>query len=173
MRQERNSVLHQLHRAIITSPEHVPDTVFTFTILDTPLPNTWSFSRSNDPKLKENYWVMPQFSGWSWPKPFIGTLDQALSKIEIIEEEAEWEDKIDQAVWRGTGQFNSVGNIALRPQLLQATKGKPWADVELLKWGTNAVDAENAIGIEDFCKYKYIIYTEVVMLPLLISPRTH
>jgi hypothetical protein len=108
---------------------------------------------------------MPHFSGWSWPKPFIGTLDQALSKIEIIEEETKWEDKIDKAVWRGTGQFNSVGNIALRPQLLEVTKGKSWADVELLQWGNNAVDAKNAIGIEDFCKYKYIIYTEVRILP--------
>lgn len=104
---------------------------------------------------------MPHFSGWSWPKPFIGTLDQALSGIDKIEKKTLWDDKIDKAVWRGTGQFNSVGNIALRPNLLHATKDKPWADVELLEWGTNAVDAKNAIRIEDFCKYKFIIYTEV------------
>ena len=79
----------------------------------------------------------------------------------MIEEVTLWDDKIDKAVWRGTGQFNGVGNTALRPNLLRATKDKPWADVELLEWGINAVDAENAIKIEDFCKYKYIIYTEV------------
>ena len=78
-----------------------------------------------------------------------------------------WEDKIDKAIWRGTGQFNSVGNIALRPNLLEATKGKSWADVELLEWGNNGVDAKNAIGIEDFCRYKYIIYTEVRILLLV------
>lgn len=104
---------------------------------------------------------MPHFSGWAWPKPFIGTLDQALGKIDAIEGETLWENKIDMAVWRGTGQFNGVGNIFLRPNLLAATKGKQWADVELLEWGMNAVDAKNAIKIEDFCKYKYIIYTEV------------
>jgi hypothetical protein len=114
---------------------------------------------------------MPHFSGWSWPKPFIGTLDQALSQIDVIEKETLWEDKIDMAVWRGTGQFNSVGNIALRPNLLQATKGKQWADVELLEWGTNAVDAKNAIRIEDFCRYKYIIYTEVGKNHQFLVPR--
>jgi hypothetical protein len=153
------------------APEPVPDTVFTLTILDTPLKNAWSFSRSNDPKLPGNYWVMPHFSSWSWPKPFIGTLDEALYEIDVIEEETKWEDKIDKAVWRGTGHFNSVGNIQMRPQLLDATRDKSWADVEVLKWGTNGVDAENAIGIEDFCKYKYIIYTEGITVGPLQSPK--
>ena len=64
--------------------------------------------------------------------------------------------------------FNSVGNTQLRPKLLEATKDKPWADVQNLKWVTNGVDAENALNIEDFCKYKYIVYTEVNFHPLLI-----
>ncbi|TVY65530.1 O-glucosyltransferase rumi-like protein [Lachnellula suecica] len=159
---ERQAVLYQLHRAIITSPTPLPDTILTFSIIDNPRQNVWSFSRSNDPNIKGNYWVMPHFGFWSWPKSFIGTMDQKLDRISEIEKEIPWEKKIDKAVWRGTAWFNSVGNTALRPNLLHATKDKDWADVQDLKWRTNAVSAENSIDIADFCKYKYIIYTEGV-----------
>ncbi|RDL31112.1 Uncharacterized protein BP5553_09901 [Venustampulla echinocandica] len=159
---ERNAVLHQLHRALITSPTPLPDTVFSFSVIDNPRQNTWSFSRSNDPNIKGNYWVMPHFSFWSWPKPFIGTMDQALSKIDDVEKSIFWVEKINKVVWRGTAWFNSVGNLNLRPMLLQVTKGKEWADVQDMKWKTNGVMAENSIEVEDFCRYKYIIYTEGV-----------
>ncbi|CZR55918.1 uncharacterized protein PAC_05806 [Phialocephala subalpina] len=157
---ERDAILHQINRAITTSPEPLPDTVFAFSILDTIRENAWCFARSNDPKVKGNYWVMPHFSFWSWPKSFIGTMDEALSKIDSIEDKIPWSKKIDKVVWRGTAWFNSIGNTALRPNLLATTKGKTWADVEILQWETNADSAKNAIRIEDFCKYKYIIYTE-------------
>lgn len=104
---------------------------------------------------------MPHFSFWSWPISFIGTIDEALSKIERIEKNTHWTDKIDKAVWRGTGWFNTVGNKDLRPSLILKGKEKEWADIEALKWNTNGESAENAIGIEDFCKYKFIVYTEV------------
>lgn len=158
---ERDAVLNQIYRAILTSPTPLPDTVFTFSITDTPRENGWSFARSNDPNANRKDWVMPHFAFFSWPKPFIGTVDEALAKINRIEENTSWEQKIPKAVWRGTGWFNSVGNTQLRPNLLKATKGKDWADVEVLKWETNGEKASNSIGIEDFCKYKYILYTEV------------
>lgn len=36
-------------------------------------------------------------------------------KIEDVERQTPWEEKIDKAVWRGTGWFNSAGNTQLRP----------------------------------------------------------
>ncbi len=44
---------------------------------------------------------------------------------------------------------------------LSLTKGKEWADVESMQWETNGDAAKNSLQIEEFCKYKYIIYTEV------------
>jgi hypothetical protein len=108
---------------------------------------------------------MPHFSFWAWPLPFIGTLDSALARMSAVETSTPWSKKIDKVVWRGTAWFNSVGNTNLRPKLLQVTKGKEWADVEDLKWFNNAEKARNSLLIEDFCKYKYIIYTEVLQLP--------
>jgi hypothetical protein len=110
---------------------------------------------------------MPHFSFWAWPLPFIVTLDSALARISAVETSTPWSKKIDKVVWRGTAWFNSVGNTNLRPKLLQVTKGKEWADIEDLKWFNNAEKARNSLLIEDFCKYKYIIYTEVLQILFL------
>lgn len=52
----------------------------------------------------------------------------------------------------------------MRPKLLQVTKGKGWADVQGLELENQGMTAKNSIDIHDFCKYKYIIYTEVWLL---------
>lgn len=151
------AILHSLHRAIISSPTPLPETLFTLNINDDPRPNAWSFSRTDNPRLPQNPWLMPHFSSWSWPLPFIGPLDEALTKIEEIEQAISWTEKIDKAVWRGTAWFNPDWSPGLRPKLVSITEGKKWADVAI--WSGEG-DA-NTINITDFCKYKYIIYTEV------------
>ena len=103
---------------------------------------------------------MPHFASWSWPLPFIGPMDEALFKIRQVEK-MKWDDKIDKVVWRGTAWFNNVGNTDLRPKLLSIARGKEWADVETLKWVDNGLAANHSLGIEEFCGYKYVIYTEV------------
>ena len=159
--QRRSAVLHQLHRAILTSPEPIPDTILALSILDTPHSNALSYARSNDPNIPNTYWLMPHYSCWSWPLPFIGTMDSVLARISKIEDSTPWGKKSDKIVWRGTAWFNSLGNANLRPKLLEVTKGKEWADVEELVWYNAGEKTKNAIPIEDFCTYKYIIYTEV------------
>ena len=93
--------------------------------------------------------------------PYIGPLDEALWKIEEIERDTSWEGKIAQAIWRGTQHFNPVANPELRPKLVRVSKGKRWANIEFLKAGDRSMENNNIIPIEEFCKYKYIIYTEV------------
>jgi hypothetical protein len=88
-------------------------------------------------------------------------MDTALSSIAKLEASTPWEEKIDKIVWRGTAWFNPVVNSDLRKKLLEVTKGKAWADVEELAWGNGGEEAENALRIEEFCRYKYIVYTEV------------
>jgi hypothetical protein len=169
-KQERTAILHQLHRAILTSPTPIPNTIFTFSVLDTPRPNLWSFTRSTLPNDLPNttYWLMPHFSSWSWPKAFIGSLSSALDAIAKIEEETSWEKKIRKVVWRGTVFFNSVQNLNLRPKLMQVTKGKEWADVEGLEWQEQGYRARNSIDVEGFCRYRYIVYTEVSFSALFL-----
>lgn len=71
--------------------------------------------------------------------------------------------KIGKAVWRGTTWFNSVQSPRMRQNLVVAARGKSWADVEALEWKTgSSKEASNALPIEGFCRYKYVVHTEGV-----------
>ncbi|KAH8815934.1 glycosyl transferase family 90-domain-containing protein [Xylogone sp. PMI_703] len=170
MLQERTASFHQIHRALLTSSEPLPDIVFALNILDNPLPGTWSYSRPVLPpgNLDQGnpIFPMPHFSYYSWPKPYIGPLSKALSHIATIEESTPWAQKIDKAVWRGTAWFTPAGRPEGRRRMLEVAreKGKsgkekgemkPWADIESTKKG-------NELRIEDFCRYRYVVYAEGV-----------
>ncbi|KAF1962517.1 hypothetical protein CC80DRAFT_462678, partial [Byssothecium circinans] len=173
---QRTAILSQLHRALLTSPSKLPNTHFSFVTNDEPKNNTWSFSRPNK-QSTYNVWPMPSFAFWAWP-PQIGTFDDVLSRIDVVEASKPFEEKDDRVVWRGTPWFNSLGNPQLRQDLLRVARGREWADVE-------ALNVSTGMPIEDFCGYKYVVYTEGITysgrLPyhqacesvLLTAPLTH
>ncbi|KAH8902684.1 hypothetical protein BR93DRAFT_947773 [Coniochaeta sp. PMI_546] len=159
----RTAALHQLHRALITSPTPLPDTIFSLNFQDSPFGTSWSYSRPADRSQSSpgtRNFLMPHFSFWSWPLPFIGSVSRAATAITTIESSLPFGKKIPKAVWRGTTWFNSVHNPRLRQNLLKAAREKTWdwADVEALRW--EAGNASNAIRIEDFCRYRYVVHTE-------------
>ncbi|OBT75979.1 hypothetical protein VF21_05782 [Pseudogymnoascus sp. 05NY08] len=169
----RFAVLNQLYRAIITSPTPLPATTFSLTVSDTPRSGSWSFARpaispTSSSEPPQNHWPMPHFSHWTWPNPLVGPYDAVLARIAGIESTTPWGEKIDKAVWRGTLWFSPIGNKDLRKNLVNVAKGKEWADIEAgkaeVKNVTTGVVVEegNEIGIEEFCRYKYIIYTDGV-----------
>lgn len=102
---------------------------------------------------------MPSFASWSWANPNLGTTDDILDRISGVERQLKWADKVDKVVWRGTPWFNPIEHLNLRKDLLRVTKGKEWADVEALRSLDNGT---NSIMIEEFCRYKYVVYTEGV-----------
>jgi hypothetical protein len=110
---------------------------------------------------------MPHFSFWAWNLPFIGSMSraaQATTDLEASYAGAKWHTKIPKAVWRGTTWFNSVHSPRMRQNLVLAAKGQPWADVQPLDWqstpGQKVNNATNALRIEEFCRYKYVVHTE-------------
>ncbi|KAI1817391.1 hypothetical protein GGS20DRAFT_35243 [Poronia punctata] len=130
------------------------------------------------------FFPVPHFSFYSWALPFIGSLPRAARAISSIETTLSFSEKIPKAVWRGTTWFNNPRAGRLRQNLVRAfgnAKGKPWTDIEALDWTTTTTttttgsndgkttmvgagmgerNASNALRIEDFCRYKYIIHTE-------------
>lgn len=109
---------------------------------------------------------MPHFSFWTWPNPLVGPFDAVLDKISKIESATRWVDKIDKAIWRGTVWFSPIGNKELRKTLVKLAKGKEWADIEPVRSDernatTGGVVKGNKMAIEEFCRYKYVIYTDV------------
>lgn len=64
--------------------------------------------------------------------PYIGELDEALTKSRKIESAFPWAQKINKAVWRTQG-FNPILDPELRPNLLRVSRAKTWSNVEALK----------------------------------------
>ncbi|KAL1836199.1 hypothetical protein VTJ49DRAFT_5452 [Mycothermus thermophilus] len=173
MLNSRTASLHQLHRAMLTSPSPLPDTIFSLNFQDQPFGTAWTYSRHADPQHASHLpnarsFLMPHFSFWAWDLPFIGSMSRAAKAITALEAEyasprGRWGDKISKAVWRGTTWFNSVHSPGMRQKLVKTAQGQPWADVEPLDWGNGAGgngNATNALPIEGFCRYKYVIHTE-------------
>jgi hypothetical protein len=84
-----------------------------------------------------------------------------LERIKIVEADyPSWTQKIPRAVWRGTERFNPIWNTELRPTLIRLGKNKPWSDIEPLLQGDRTTENNNIIQIDEFCRWRYVIYTE-------------
>ncbi|KAI0481157.1 hypothetical protein GGR56DRAFT_672195 [Xylariaceae sp. FL0804] len=171
----QTAALHQIHRALLTAPAPLPDTVFSLNVEDTPHGTAWSYSRpafaapsAAGPHIARAF-LMPHFSFWGWPLPSVGSLSRAAAAVAAVEEGGGEEeqggapsfafaDKDDRVVWRGTKRFNSPHYPHLRQDLLEATRGAAWADVQALDGPAPAPP----MMIEDFCRYKYVLYTDGV-----------
>lgn len=174
----RTAALHQLHRAVLTTPPSdppLPDTLLSLNIQDQPFGTALAYSTQADPAARPGAlttdanadarsWLMPHFSFWAWNLPFVGSMSRAAAAITALESSTPFSAKIPRAVWRGTTWFSSVHNPRLRANLVALARDQPWADVEPLAWDTAGAErtAGNALAIEDFCRYKYVLYTEGV-----------
>jgi hypothetical protein len=81
------ATLHALHRAIVTSPEPLPNIEFVLDVDDIATPEstspaTWAFSRQ---AVNETLWLMPDFGYWSWPEPKIGSYGKVQMKAAAME----------------------------------------------------------------------------------------
>ncbi|KAI2620334.1 hypothetical protein GGS26DRAFT_601731 [Hypomontagnella submonticulosa] len=162
MLQHRSATLHQIAAALLTAPpsEPVPDTVFAFNHEDDPKSHALSYSRPADAAFNgaaKRFFAVPHFSFWAWPVPTVGSMGRAGAAIAAVEARHSWSAKVPKAVWRGTTWFNNARAGRLRHDLVNVARGKPWADVEPL-----AANGSNALAIEDFCAYRYVVYTEGV-----------
>ncbi|KAK6530392.1 hypothetical protein TWF694_003747 [Orbilia ellipsospora] len=144
------STIQAISRAIVTSPEPLPNVLLPLLLNDHPSSNVISLARSPAPKEVNNTFLMPDYAFWSWPEPKIGAWTEARERISKMDKH--FKDKSDIAIWRGTVHWNSD----TRGKLLNVTRGKHWADVQELQWG------KNDLTIEQFCQNKFLVYTEGV-----------
>lgn len=162
MLHRQTATVHQLYRALKTSPEILPNTSFAFGTQDQPVSSAMAYARPVVSPSHKRIFPMPHFSFWSWPLPFINSVPAAARAISAIEESTPFAEKDPRAVWRGTTWFNSGAGShpRLRQELVKAAAGAPWADVQGLEWTQGGTKAVNAIDIHAFCGYKYVIQTE-------------
>lgn len=154
------AILNAIHRAIITSPEPVPNIEFAFTVADfVPDPEEnnhpiWGLTRKASDK---EIWLMGDFGYWSWPLDLVGEYNEVRKKMN--QAEMRFEDKTKKAVWRG-----AVATNGHREELIKVTQDKEWADVRPVVWaGASDLVSEDqakALSMPDHCKYQFVIHTE-------------
>ncbi|KAE9978135.1 hypothetical protein EG328_001672 [Venturia inaequalis] len=154
------AILQSIYRAILTSPNPVPNIEFSFSVSDYADPNhvnktIWALTRLAS---EESTWLMSDFAYFSWPmNGLIGSYATVRSRIS--EREPAWKDKIDKAVWRGSVKPNKA-----RQDLINAAEGKDWSDVRGIEWSSAKslmkASQKYAVSVVDHCAYKYLIGTE-------------
>lgn len=161
------AILHALHRAIITSPEPLPNIEFSFSVADvvadpgeTRRP-IWALARK---AAEEEIWLMSDFGYWSWPLDLVGEYEQIRREISVAE--IDFDTKKKQAVWRG-----AVATNEHRTELVQVTANKEWADVKPISWaGVSELspgEEVKAISMPEHCTYQFVIHTEGILHAIL------
>ncbi|KAI1325590.1 glycosyl transferase family 90-domain-containing protein [Xylariaceae sp. FL0255] len=150
----RTAALHQIHRALLTSPssDPLPDTIFTLNTRDQPYGSAFQYGRpawaapgGSLPHLTRAF-IIPPFAMWSWPLPSVGSLKHAGDRINIIEgseggKGVALADKDPRVVWWGSTRFEGVHFPTLRTDLLRVVaesengnaNGSSWAEIGALE----------------------------------------
>ncbi|CAI7650745.1 unnamed protein product [Penicillium manginii] len=149
------ATLSAINRAILTSPEPLPNIEFAFNT-DDHIDNAaqWGYTRRPEDEL---VWLVPDFGFWSWPEIKAGSIKEILMDVEDAEKEGmTWSKKNDKLLWRGT---LSLGH-EIRNKLISVTQKKPWADVKSLDQDGQQTMQDEYRTMPEFCDYKYLAQTE-------------
>ncbi|EDO00819.1 hypothetical protein SS1G_03293 [Sclerotinia sclerotiorum 1980 UF-70] len=121
------ATLQALHRAMLTSPEPLPNIEFTMNVDDKMEGHPqWLYARQAH---QSETWLMPEYGFWSWPETKIGSYGEMQMKALMTEASWPWDRKIDKLLWRG-----ATMNLEVRKKFIEMTQGKEWADVKSLDW---------------------------------------
>jgi hypothetical protein len=151
------ATLHAIHRAIITSPEPLPNIEFVFMSDDIAAGTSeakWTYSRRSN---ETSNWLMPDFGYWSWPEPKIGSYLEVQMKATAMDTALAWKKKKNKLIWRGASL-----ELLVREQLVNISRGHDWADVKVFSWEEEAEKPESReiLSMDQHCAYKYVAHTE-------------
>jgi hypothetical protein len=149
------AILQSIYRSISTDGRSISNIEFVLSIEDKvehPNQSIWTLSRR---PYDERLWLMPDFGFWSWDLQDLGPFDSVVEQVIRDEKYSDWDSKIQKLVWRGKMPMAPK----LRRALLDASKDKPWSDVEGLVTGDSHV-MENYISAADQCKYMFLAHVE-------------
>ncbi|KAL8276741.1 hypothetical protein RQP46_010850 [Phenoliferia psychrophenolica] len=143
------AVLGGLYEAVTASVEPMPDVDMTFHPQDKGGPGTgFSMTRSY---LEGAAWLIPDFGFYSWPEPVTTGYKGVWRKIERVESEVTWENKVPKLFWRGAFL------APIRDALRKAADRMPWGDIGGIEWGNKG---KGSLPLWDHCRYKYLAHAE-------------
>ncbi|KAJ5201986.1 CAZyme family GT90, partial [Penicillium cinerascens] len=150
------ATLAAINRALVSSPEPLPNIEFVFNTDDRiDQAALWGYARRSEDDL---IWLIPDFGYWSWPEIKAGSTKDILLKVESAEKQDgwTWSKKAKKLLWRGVARMGPE----IRDKLLEVTNGKSWADVKELGWGDPASMKNDYKTMPEHCDYQYVAQTE-------------
>lgn len=150
------ATLAAINRAIVSSPEPLPNIEFVFNTDDRiDEVALWGYARRPQDDL---IWLIPDFGYYSWPEIKAGSTKDIVLQVESAEEQngLTWGNKARQLLWRGVARMGPE----IRDKLLEVTNGKSWADVKELGWGDPDSMKNDYKTMPEHCEYKYVAQTE-------------
>ena len=149
------AVLADLHRAIITSPERLPDIEFLFNTADSAPSETHSPVFGLSRGLEERAFLIPDFGYWAWPEPLVNGFTAFEDQVDKVEKEVPWEKKKNQLFWRGNARMNPE-----RENLISISdqNNETWGNVRDIDWGN--LKEGDRYDMADHCRFKFVAHIE-------------
>lgn len=158
------ATLAQLHQALQSSPESIPNVELCFGLDDRAARATFGLARPAHPLRWPNpdratslgeVWLTPDYGFLTWPE-HVGSYKSFRNQSAAIEATVPWERKTERLLWRGS---MSVG-MKDRYALLATTDPYlgSWSDVKPLNWSNR----EGHVAMADHCRWKYNVVPEGV-----------
>ena len=149
------AVLADLNRAILTSPERLPDIEFLFNTADSAPSDRYTPVFGLSRGLDERAFLIPDFGYWAWPEPLVNGFTEFQDQADLVEEEVPWTKKKDQLFWRGNVRMNVE-----RERLVSICElhNETWGNVRDIDWG-NLKEGDRS-DMADHCRYKFLAHVE-------------
>jgi hypothetical protein len=151
------AVLADLHRAILTSPERLPDIEFLFNTADSAPSEKYTPVFGLSRGLEERAFLISDFGYWAWPEPLVNGFTEFENQVDRVEEEVPWEEKKDQLFWRGNVRMNPG-----REHLVSISEqyNETWGNVRGIDWGD--LKEGSRYDMADHCQFKFLAHIEGV-----------
>lgn len=149
------AVLADLHRAILTSPERLPNIEFLFNTADSAPPGNYTPVFGLCRGLDERAFLIPDFGYWAWPEPYVNGFTEFENQAEKVEKEVPWTEKKDELFWRGNVDMNPE-----RQHLVSISDqhNETWGNVRHIDWGN--LKEGDRYDMADHCRFKFVAHIE-------------
>ena len=149
------AVLADLHRAILTSPERLPDVEFLFNTADSAPSEMYTPALGLSRGLEERAFLLADFGYWAWPEPQVKGFTNFENEVDKVEEEVPWDKKKNQLFWRGAAKMNPE-----REHLVSISErnNETWGNVRDIDWGN--LKEDDRYDMADHCRFKFLAHVE-------------
>lgn len=149
------AVLADLHRAVLTSPERLPDIEFLFNTADSAPSEKYTPVFGLSRGLHERAFLISDFGYWAWPEPHVNGFTEFENQVDRVEEEVPWQQKKNQLFWRGAASMNPEREYLIS---ISEQNNETWGNVRNIDWGD--LKEGDRYDMADHCRFKFLAHIE-------------